>query len=60
MTVPIGAAAHRVGEKNEELLEKNCLFSSKAKERKWDIELLLLEGNSRGPKTLWLGLTSAL
>lgn len=46
--------------KNEKLLEKNCLFSSKSKERKWDIELLLLKGNSRGLKTLQLVITSAL
>lgn len=48
------------GEKNEKLVEKNCLFSRKAKERKWDIERLLLKGKSRGLETPWLVLSSAL
>lgn len=48
------------GEKNEKLLEKNCLFSSKANDRKWAIELLLLKENNKGFKTLSLALSSAV
>lgn len=48
------------GEKNEKLLEKNCLLSSKANDRKWAIELLLLKENNKGFKTLSLALSSAV
>lgn len=47
------------GEKNEKLLEKNGLFSSRGKEGKLVIELLLKE-ESRGLRAPWPGLAHVL